>query len=74
MVRRSRGNDVIRFGHVESEMHLGHVSRVCVIVAQSCLTLATPWTAVQQAPPSMEFSRQEDWSGLPFPSLVPDCS
>ena len=27
-----------------------------------------PWTAVHQAPPSMEFSRQEYWSGLPFPS------
>ena len=30
--------------------------------------LATPWTAAYQAPPSMEFSRQEYWSGLPFPS------
>ena len=29
---------------------------------------ATPWTVAQQAPPSMEFSRQEYWSGLPFPS------
>ena len=29
---------------------------------------ATPWTAGYQAPPSMEFSRQEYWSGLPFPS------
>ena len=28
----------------------------------------TPWTAAYQAPPSMEFSRQEYWSGLPFPS------
>ena len=28
---------------------------------------ATPWTAAHQAPPSMEFSRQEYWSGLPFP-------
>ena len=27
----------------------------------------TPWTAVHQAPLSMEFSRQEYWSGLPFP-------
>ena len=30
--------------------------------------LATPWTVAYQAPPSMEFSRQEYWSGLPFPS------
>ena len=29
---------------------------------------ATPETAVQQAPPSLGFSRQEHWSGLPFPS------
>ena len=27
---------------------------------------ATPWTIAYQAPPSMGFSRQEDWSGLPF--------
>ena len=30
--------------------------------------LATPWTAAFQAPPSMGFSRQEYWSGLPLPS------
>ena len=30
--------------------------------------LATPWTAAYQAPPSMEFSRQEYWSGVPLPS------
>ena len=29
---------------------------------------ATPWTIAYQAPPSMGFSRQERWSGLPFPS------
>ena len=28
----------------------------------------TPWTAAYQAPQSMEFSRKEYWSGLPFPS------
>ena len=35
---------------------------------------ATPWTVAHQAPPSMGFSRQEYWSGLPFPSLgyLPD--
>ena len=32
--------------------------------------LATPWTAAYQAPPSMGFSRQEHWSGLPFPSPI----
>ena len=29
---------------------------------------ATPWTVAHQAPPSLGFSRQEHWSGLPFPS------
>ena len=39
---------------------LSHFSRV-----RLC---ATPWTAAYQASPSMGFSRQEHWSGLPFPS------
>ena len=39
-------------------------------VAQSCPTLVTPWTAAYQAPPSMGFSRQEYWSGVPLPSLI----
>ena len=39
---------------------LSHFSRV-----RLC---ATPQMAAQQAPPSLGFSRQEHWSGLPFPS------
>ena len=31
---------------------------------------ATPWTAAYQAPPSMGFSRQEYWSGVPSPSAI----
>ena len=31
-------------------------------------TLATPWNVASQAPLSMGFSRQDYWSGLPFPS------
>ena len=38
------------------------------LVAKSCPTLATPWTIALQAPLSMGFSRQQYWSGLPFPS------
>ena len=35
----------------------------------SCVQFfAIPWTVASQAPPSMEFSRQEYWSGLLFPS------
>ena len=37
-------------------------------VTQSCPTLATPWTVAYQAPPSMGFSRQKYWSGVPLPS------
>ena len=38
-------------------------------VVQSCLTLCDPMdSSLHQAPLSMEFSRQEYWSGLPFPS------
>ena len=32
--------------------------------------LATPWTAAHQSPPSMGFSRQEYWSGVPLPSPI----
>ena len=32
--------------------------------------IATPWTAAYQAPLSMGFSRQEDWSGVPLPSPI----
>ena len=38
------------------------------LVTKSSLTLATPWTVACQTPPSMGFSRQEYYSGLPFPS------
>ena len=41
---------------------LSHFSRVWLC--------ATPQTAVHQAPPSLGFSRQEHWSGLPFPSAM----
>ena len=41
-----------------------------VLVTQLCPTqlCVTPWTVARQAPLSMEFSRQEYWSGLLFPS------
>ena len=45
-----------------------YFSCVCVSVAQSYPTLATPWTVAHQAPLSKGFSRQEYWRGLPFPS------
>ena len=53
------------FDYVHSHV-LSHFSHI--------LLFATPWTAAHQAPLSMGFSRQEYWSGLPFPSLgdLPD--
>ena len=50
-----------------SYVPLGHLwSEVKLL---SCVWLfAAPWTVACQAPPSMGFSRQEYWSGLPFPS------
>ena len=38
------------------------------LVIKLCRTLVTPWTVARQAPLSLGFSRQEYWSGLPFPS------
>ena len=40
------------------------ITGLCSVI-QLCL-FATPWTIAHQAPRSMEFSRQEYWSGLPF--------
>ena len=49
---------------LDAHNRLGKVVAAEVGVAQSCPTLATPWTGARQAPLSMGFSRQEDWSGL----------
>ena len=46
-----------------------HKSELKVKTLSRVRLLATPWTAAYQAPPSMGFSRQEYWSGLPLPSL-----
>ena len=48
--------------------HWNGLPSLKVLVTQFCPTCATPWTIARQAPLSMEFSRQEYWSGLPFPS------
>ena len=46
-----------------------HVICVCMCVLSRVWLCTTPWTAALQAPLSTGFSRQEYWSGLPFPSL-----
>ena len=53
--------------------HVAMIFQPCLhngggLVAKLCPTLMTPWTVAHQAPLSMGFSRQECWSGLPFPS------
>ena len=42
---------------------------VCAQLLSCVQLLATPWTVAHQAPLSLEFSRQEFWSGVPFPPL-----
>ena len=57
-----------------SFMNIHHLFGVLSLVIYVCVSRsvmsnsATPWTVVCQAPLSMEFFRQEYWSGLPFPS------
>ena len=47
----------------QTQLPLGGCTRACSVMSDS----ATPWAGARQAPLSMEFSRQESWSGLPFP-------
>ena len=49
-------------------IHVGYYMKVKVKSLSHVRLFATPWTVAHQAPPSMKFSRQEYWSGLPFPS------
>ena len=48
--------------------HCGYKERKKVKLLGRVWLFVNPWTIVHQAPPSMEFSRQEYWSWLPFPS------
>ena len=50
-------------------MHRTQSKIIChtIEVTQLCLTLCNPWTVAYRAPLSIGFSRQEYWSGLPFP-------
>ena len=52
--------------------HLSTPTKVNVKSLSRVRLFATPWTVAYQAPLSMGFSRQEYWSGLPFPSPTKD--
>ena len=48
-------------------LHLGLGVHPSMLILGHVRLLVTPWTVAHQAPLSIEFSRQEYWSGLPFP-------
>ena len=50
-----------------TDLHIGAAAAAAKLLSRVRL-FATPWTAAYQAPPSMGFSRQEYWSGVPLPS------
>ena len=58
-----KGQRAVLWGFIEATLYSRMHMR-----AQSCPTLCNPWIVACQAPLSMEFSRQEYRSGLPFPS------
>ena len=59
-----------------ANMYMKRCSTSLIIAAaaakslQSCPTVYNPIDGSSQAPPSLGFSRQEHWSGLPFPSSM----
>ena len=62
-------------GPVSVTSESAHVGFECLLLLLLLLSrfsrvrlCATPWTAAHQAPPSLGFSRQEHWSGVPLPS------
>ena len=53
---------------LKCKAYITHSLKVKVKSLSYVPLFVTPWTVAHKAPPSMEFSRQECWSGLPFPS------
>ena len=70
---RKHSNTILKYKILYSYENLTHLSLSLSslslsLAAKLFLTLTTPWIVARQAPLSMGFSRQEYWSGLPFPS------
>ena len=60
---------VWRISWSEDLTHMNYLkTNICVLVTQSCPTLCNPMDCSPPGSSVMEFSRQEYWSGLPFPS------
>ena len=53
---------------LETQGHVKMTVKMKVKFLRRVRLFATPWTVAYQAPPFMGFSRQDCWSGLPFPS------
>ena len=64
MLQEARMNNGLFVKESDSQL-----MRVFYIAVSKKSLFATPWTVVHRAPLSMGFSRQEYWSGLPFPTL-----
>ena len=62
------GLEKVSFPSSSKERQCQRMLKVKVKSLSRVRLLATPWTVAYQAPLSMRFSRQEYWSGLPFPS------
>ena len=54
--------------HFQKDLYTSQKEKVKVKSLSLVWLFVTPWTVAHQAPPSMGFTRQEYWSGLPFPS------
>ena len=59
------------FGKCTLVIPLPKVAAVCALSLSHVQFLATPWTIAHQAPLPMEFSWQEYWNGLLFPTPLP---
>ena len=60
---------LVLMGSQRVRYNLAHQQQQPVVVLSHVQLPTTPWTAARQAPLSLKFSRQEYWSGLPFPRL-----
>ena len=72
LISEEMGNTKVMVTFLQSSQMLKYTVLLLLLLSRfSHVRLCvTPQTAAHQAPPSLEFSRQEHWSRLPFPSLM----